>query len=45
MPQRMLSGKTNSHAQVLKRRAQHAFIVRTCCQVLFKSACTDKVDA
>ena len=25
MPQRMLSGKTNSHAQVLKRRAQHAY--------------------
>ena len=45
MPQRMLSSKTNSHAQVLKRRAQHAFIVRTCYQVLFKSAYTDKVDA
>lgn len=45
MPQRMLSGKTNSHAQVLKLRAQHAFIVRTCCQILFKSAYTDKVDA
>lgn len=45
MPQRMLNSKTNSHAQVLKRRAQHAFIVRTCCHILFKSAYTDKVDA